>query len=236
MSAATSSRSCATCVEIAIALTRERKRKDVAGARRAGRRGARARCAGRRRRRARPRARASASKLRAGELERQGNRDRGAAGPAAACRCSKSPACRARRWARSRSATFSASSAAAAPRRGASRCRSRTRSWSTRNPTSCSIRSSWCRKRSSAVEQNGIVFLDEIDKIAARDGRVGGDVSREGVQRDLLPLIEGTTVVDQARRGEDRPHPVHRVGRVSHLASRPTCCRSCRAGCRSASS
>jgi ATP-dependent HslUV protease ATP-binding subunit HslU len=45
-----------------------------------------------------------------------------------------------------------------------------------------------------AVEQNGIVFLDEIDKITARDGRVGGDVSREGVQRDLLPLIEGTTV------------------------------------------
>src|SRR5437899_498122 len=45
-----------------------------------------------------------------------------------------------------------------------------------------------------AVEQNGIVFLDEIDKITAREGRVGGDVSREGVQRDLLPLIEGTTV------------------------------------------
>jgi ATP-dependent HslUV protease ATP-binding subunit HslU len=45
-----------------------------------------------------------------------------------------------------------------------------------------------------AVENNGIVFLDEIDKICARDGRFGGDVSREGVQRDLLPLIEGTTV------------------------------------------
>src|SRR5437764_2614107 len=45
-----------------------------------------------------------------------------------------------------------------------------------------------------AVEQNGIVFLDEIDKITAREGRVGADVSREGVQRDLLPLIEGTTV------------------------------------------
>ncbi len=44
------------------------------------------------------------------------------------------------------------------------------------------------------VENNGIVFLDEIDKICARDGRIGGDVSREGVQRDLLPLIEGTTV------------------------------------------
>ncbi len=45
-----------------------------------------------------------------------------------------------------------------------------------------------------AVEENGIVFLDEIDKICARDGRAGADVSREGVQRDLLPLIEGTTV------------------------------------------
>jgi ATP-dependent HslUV protease ATP-binding subunit HslU len=45
-----------------------------------------------------------------------------------------------------------------------------------------------------AVENNGIVFLDELDKVCAREGRVGGDVSREGVQRDLLPLIEGTTV------------------------------------------
>ncbi len=45
-----------------------------------------------------------------------------------------------------------------------------------------------------SVEQNGIVFLDEIDKITARSERQGADVSREGVQRDLLPLIEGTTV------------------------------------------
>jgi ATP-dependent HslUV protease ATP-binding subunit HslU len=44
------------------------------------------------------------------------------------------------------------------------------------------------------VENNGIVFLDEIDKICTREGRIGADVSREGVQRDLLPLIEGTTV------------------------------------------
>ena len=51
------------------------------------------------------------------------------------------------------------------------------------------------RSAIEAVEQNGIVFIDEIDKICARsDGRVGADVSREGVQRDLLPLIEGTTV------------------------------------------
>jgi ATP-dependent HslUV protease ATP-binding subunit HslU len=46
----------------------------------------------------------------------------------------------------------------------------------------------------AAVENNGIVFIDEIDKISARSERQGADVSREGVQRDLLPLIEGTTV------------------------------------------
>jgi len=50
------------------------------------------------------------------------------------------------------------------------------------------------REAIEAVEQNGIVFLDEIDKICARAEHRGGDVSREGVQRDLLPLIEGTTV------------------------------------------
>jgi ATP-dependent HslUV protease ATP-binding subunit HslU len=46
----------------------------------------------------------------------------------------------------------------------------------------------------NSVQNDGIVFVDEIDKICAREGRFGGDVSREGVQRDLLPLIEGTTV------------------------------------------
>jgi ATP-dependent HslUV protease ATP-binding subunit HslU len=50
------------------------------------------------------------------------------------------------------------------------------------------------REAIQAVEENGIVFLDEIDKITARSDRQGADVSREGVQRDLLPLIEGTTV------------------------------------------
>ena len=45
-----------------------------------------------------------------------------------------------------------------------------------------------------STENNGLVFLDEIDKVSARGDRIGGDVSREGVQRDLLPLIEGTTV------------------------------------------
>ena len=50
------------------------------------------------------------------------------------------------------------------------------------------------KKALEDVEQNGIVFIDEIDKITSRHDKAGGDVSREGVQRDLLPLIEGTTV------------------------------------------
>ncbi|WP_069298481.1 ATP-dependent protease ATPase subunit HslU [Neptunicoccus sediminis] len=50
------------------------------------------------------------------------------------------------------------------------------------------------REAVAAVEENGIVFLDEIDKVCAKSDARGGDVSREGVQRDLLPLIEGTTV------------------------------------------
>ena len=44
------------------------------------------------------------------------------------------------------------------------------------------------------VESNGIIFLDEIDKIAGRESGHGPDVSREGVQRDILPIVEGTTV------------------------------------------
>ena len=57
------------------------------------------------------------------------------------------------------------------------------------------------------VEQNGIVFLDEIDKIASRSDAHGADVSRQGVQRDLLPLVRSTTVVDRVRHDQDRSHP-----------------------------
>ena len=65
------------------------------------------------------------------------------------------------------------------------------------------------------VEQNGIVFLDEIDKIAARQDVRGGDVSREGVQRDLLPLIEGTTVTTKYGPVKNRSYSVYRLWRVS---------------------
>ncbi len=63
----------------------------------------------------------------------------------------------------------------------------------------------------AAVEQNGIVFLDEIDKIASRSEMQGADVSRQGVQRDLLPLIEGTTVSTR--------HGVVRTDHILFIAS-----------------
>src|ERR1700761_4316900 len=67
------------------------------------------------------------------------------------------------------------------------------------------------------VENNGIVFLDEIDKITAREGRQGADVSREGVQRDLLPLIEGTTV--STKHGTVKPaHILFIASAAFHLA------------------
>ena len=65
---------------------------------------------------------------------------------------------------------------------------------SKRKPASSSTRKSCAPARSTNAEQNGIVFIDEIDKIARRQETMGADVSREGVQRDLLPLVEGSTV------------------------------------------
>ena len=66
--------------------------------------------------------------------------------------------------------------------------------WSTKKSDKLLDQDQLVQEAIRAVENNEIVFLDEIDKICARDGRLGADVSREGVQRDLLPLIEGTTV------------------------------------------
>src|ERR1700712_3686408 len=71
-----------------------------------------------------------------------------------------------------------------------------------------------------SVENNGIVFLDEIDKITARDGRVGGDVSREGVQRDLLPLIEGTTV--STKHGAVKTDHILFIASGAFLVSKPS--------------
>ena len=71
------------------------------------------------------------------------------------------------------------------------------------------------------VEQSGIVFLDEIDKIAGREGMHGPDVSREGVQRDLLPIVEGSTVT--TKYGPVRTDHVLFIaaGRVPRRRSRP---------------
>lgn len=73
-----------------------------------------------------------------------------------------------------------------------------------------------------AVENNGIVFLDEIDKICARaeGGRVGADVSREGVQRDLLPLIEGTTV--QTKHGPVKTDHILFIASGAFHVSKPS--------------
>ena len=65
-----------------------------------------------------------------------------------------------------------------------------------------------------SVQEDGIVFIDEIDKICSNKSnlshRSSADASDEGVQRDLLPLVEGTTINTKTRRCENRSHPLHR--------------------------
>ncbi len=75
-------------------------------------------------------------------------------------------------------------------------------------------------KAVKAVEENGIVFLDEIDKIAKSDNRGGGDVSREGVQRDLLPLIEGATV--STKFGQIKTDHILFIGSGAFHLSKPS--------------
>ncbi len=70
-------------------------------------------------------------------------------------------------------------------------------------------------KALEAVEQNGIVFIDEIDKICKRGETSGPDVSREGVQRDLLPLIEGCTVNTKHGMVQNRSYFIYRLWRFS---------------------
>ncbi|MEO8668097.1 MAG: ATP-dependent protease ATPase subunit HslU, partial [Bauldia sp.] len=72
----------------------------------------------------------------------------------------------------------------------------------------------------ASVEDDGIVFLDEIDKIATREGRFGGDVSREGVQRDLLPLIEGTTI--QTKHGPVKTDHILFIASGAFHVSKPS--------------
>lgn len=71
-----------------------------------------------------------------------------------------------------------------------------------------------------SVEEDGIVFLDEIDKVAAQKGRGGADVSREGVQRDLLPLIEGTTV--STKRGAVKTDHILFIASGAFHVSKPS--------------
>ncbi|MBU0566468.1 ATP-dependent protease ATPase subunit HslU, partial [bacterium] len=70
------------------------------------------------------------------------------------------------------------------------------------------------------VEENGIIFLDEIDKIAGRNGGVGPDVSREGVQRDILPIIEGSTV--NTRHGQVRTNHILFIAAGTFHSSKPS--------------
>ena len=85
-----------------------------------------------------------------------------------------------------------------------------------------------------SVEQDGIVFLDEIDKVCAKAETRGADVSREGVQRDLLPLIEGATVA--TKHGTVKTDHILFIasGAFPTSPSRQTCCQSFRGACPSA--
>ncbi len=85
------------------------------------------------------------------------------------------------------------------------------------------------------AEQNGIVFIDEIDTIARRQETAGADVSREGVQRDLLPLVEGCTV--NTKYGSVKTdHVLFIASGAFHMSKPSDLIPNCRAACRSESS
>ena len=81
-------------------------------------------------------------------------------------------------------------------------------------------RTRWRAWRSSGPKSSGIVFIDEIDKVAGREGGHGPDISREGVQRDLLPIVEGTTV--STKYGPVRTDHVLFIAAGAFHVSKPT--------------
>ena len=93
----------------------------------------------------------------------------------------------------------------------------------------------WRAPRSSASQQAGIIFIDEIDKVAGREGGHGPDVSREGVQRDILPIVEGTTV--NTKYGMVKTDHILFIAAGAFHVSKPSdLIPSCRGAFRSASS
>ena len=215
-------------VEVGIALTREKRRKDV-NARAQHAAEERVVSAGRRERE--PDTKDSFRKrLRAGEFNDKAIGVEVQSAAVAACRCSKFPACPPHRWARSRSAISSARWGAAAPRRGASRSESH-EILITEESDKLLDSEQVVQESIKAVEKNGIVFIERSTRWPGARAR-GPDVSREGVQRDLLPMIEGTTV--STKYGSVRP-TISCSSRRAHFMSRSrrTCFPSCRGGFRS---
>ena len=92
-----------------------------------------------------------------------------------------------------------------------------------RRPPSWSTRTSSRRRRCATPSRTASCSSTRSTRSRAAQGTASGaDVSREGVQRDLLPLVEGCTVTTKYGMVQDRPHPVHRLRRVPHVASRRT--------------
>ena len=217
MSAATSSRSSATWSRSASAWCSERQAQGGARRKAAARgRGARARRAGRRRAPApatRDSFRKQAARRRA---RRQGDRDRGRSDTGDGMPTFEIPGMPgAPIGVINLGDMFGKAFGGPHQDAHASRCKDALRAAGRRGePTSCSTRTRSCRRRSSTSRTTASSSSTRSTRSAPATSRVGADVSREGVQRDLLPLIEGTTVAHQVRAGEDRPHPVHRLGRV----------------------